>query len=76
MAMIMVSAEFKQKSCWEFPAVRLLVLVDHGQKSAFRIKQIVESTFLTFENGAVKHDFECDITYFEVIDWIQLENNS
>ena len=76
MMMIMVSAEFKQKSCWEFPAVRLLVLVDHGQKSAFRIKQIVESTFLTFENDEVKHDLERDITCFEVIDWIQLENNS
>ena len=40
----------------------------------FRIKQIVESTFLTSEN--VKYDLERDITCFEVIDWIQLENNS
>ena len=74
MTIIMVNAEFKQKSRWEFPAVRLLVLVDHGQKSAFRIKQIVESTFLTSEN--VKYDLERDITCFEVIDLIQLENNS
>ena len=63
-----------KKSRWEFLAVRLLVLVDHGQKSAFRIKQIVESTFLTSEN--VKYDLERDITCFEVIDLIQLENNS
>ena len=60
MMMIMVSAEFKEKSRWEFPAIRLLVLVDHRQKSAFRIKQIVESTFLTSEN--VKYDLERDIT--------------
>ena len=67
MAILMVNAEFKQKSRWEFLAVRLLVLVDHGQKSAFRIKQIVESTFLTSEN--VKYDLERDITCLKWSIW-------